>query len=580
MESPGRTPVATSRGSSEGRSRPALTAVVALALAVAGVGLVVSAFRAGNRTRSAATADIPTSEQIAFATGVGGHWQLFTVAADGAGVTQLTDLTTNQFHPAWSPDGTRIAFDAQSGDGEMQIQVIDANGGNLRTLTEGPGWNYLPAWSPDGDQIAFVSNRDGNDEIYVMNLDGSGQERLTADPEEDLSPSWSPDGTMIAFQSNRDGYNRIYVMHADGSGVMELADVEGFDPDWSAAGSRIAFASTTDGNPEIYAINSDGSDLDRLTHDPSHDWNPVWSPDGSKITFESDRDREVGIYVMNSDGTDVHRLVDTGAQACCPAWQPHPDVEPSGTPTPTYLSVDERWAPPTYPEGDRLVMPVTFPDGTTAEVVYPSDLALEKLSVYPDTFADGGGRQCGWGVHATRYDPHVGWIRGAEPLTEHVGADGTTVELWEGTRDNEPYDYLVYRFGSWSVLVPCLGDGVIDQETLAVWAENLHGHESADGLLVLEGTPPLVLHPWRDQNGPALRFSNKDVIIDIRPLSDQCDPASGWGGDTDAADGVVQWCVQPEGGIYVYANAFAPEGEDSLRALVDGLEVRVVRPPG
>jgi WD40 repeat protein len=321
-ESPGRTPVATSRGGSEPRARRSLTAIVALALAVAGVGLAVSAFRTGDRTRSVLSADTPSSEQIAFAKEEYGHWQVFTVAADGTHKTRLTDLPTNQFHPVWSPDGTRIAFDAQSDDGEMQILVMDADGSNVQTLTDGPGWNYLPAWSPDGDRLAFVSTRDDNDEIYVMNADGSGQQRLTADPEEDLSPSWSPDGTKIGFQSNRDGFNQIYVMGTDGSGVARLTDVEGFDPSWSPDGARIAFASTTDGNPEIYSMNSDGSNVIRLTHDPSHDWSPTWSPDGSMLAFESDRDREVGIYVMNADGTDAHRLLDTSAQACCPAWRP------------------------------------------------------------------------------------------------------------------------------------------------------------------------------------------------------------------------------------------------------------------
>ena len=253
------------------------------------------------------------------------------------------------------------------------------------------------------------------------------------------------------------------------------------------------------------------------------------------------------------------------------------DEAPLPTPSPTYLAVGERWALSTYPEGDSVVMPVTFPDGTTAEFVYPRELALEELSVYPDTFADGGPSQCGWPVYATRYDPHAGWIRGEEPLAEYVRADGATVALWEGTRDHEPHDYLVYRFGSWSVLVPCLWNGAVDREALAVWAENVHGHESPEGLLVLEGNPPLVLDPWRDQNGPTLRLSGVDVVIDVRPLSEQCDPASGWGGDTDAADGVVQWCVQPEGGIYVYANAFAAEGKDFLQALVDDLEVRGAR---
>ncbi len=156
-------------------------------------------------------------------------------------------------------------------------------------------------------------------------------------------------------------------------------------------------------------------------------------------------------------------------------------------------------------------------------------------------------------------------MRGDAPLTEYVRKDGTTVALWEGTRDHQPYTFLVYRFGSWSVLVPCLWDGAIDEDALAVWAENLHGYESPEGLLVLEGTPPLVLNPWRDQNGPTLRLSGDDVVIDVRPLSEQCDPASGWGGDTDPADGVVQWCVQLEGGIYVTPTPSRPRGRTSCR---------------
>jgi hypothetical protein len=331
------------------RTEPSLRrmgiALLALVVAAAGIAFAVQAFRSTeSSTRPAATVE---NGKIAFATDLDGQWQIVTAYDGGTAVTPLSDLPTNQFHPAWSPDGSRIAFDAQSGGGETQIHVMDANGSNLQALTKAPEWNYLPAWSPDGARIAFVSNRDGNDEIYVMNADGSGQERLTSDPDEDLSPTWSPDGSRIAFQSNRDGFNRIYVMDADGSGVIRLTDSEGFDPAWSPDGARIAFVSTTDGNPEIYVMSSDGSNVTRVTHDPSHDGNPNWSPNGSKIAFESDRDGDVRVYVMNSNGTDVHRLLETGAQACCPSWQPiHADqVSPapsdtsSTTPTPSPLNL-------------------------------------------------------------------------------------------------------------------------------------------------------------------------------------------------------------------------------------------------
>jgi TolB protein len=88
------------------------------------------------------------SSKIAFAS-YAGHWQIFTVNADGAGMHRLTDLPTDQFHPAWSPNGTRIAFDAQSQGGPFEIDVMNADGSGLERLTDGPGWNNLPDWSPE-----------------------------------------------------------------------------------------------------------------------------------------------------------------------------------------------------------------------------------------------------------------------------------------------------------------------------------------------------------------------------------------------------------------------------------------------
>ena len=274
--------------------------------------------------------------------------------------------------------------------------------------------------------------------------------------------------------------------------------------------------------------------------------------------------------------TSVTAVPLVAATACGGLGDSSAPGERSPTPSAGYLPAGERWAPPTFREGDRVVMPVTFPDGTAAQLVFPPELGLEDLSVYPDTYAEGGPKQCGFPVHATRYDPHGVWITGDAPIAEHVRPDGATVALWEGTRDNRPYDFLVYRLGSWTVLVPCQGD--LRQETLAIWAENLHGQESAEGLLVLDGTPPLVLHPWRDQNGPALRMSSDEVVIDLRPGTDHCVRSSGSEGDTDPRDGVVQWCIQPRGSVYVYANGFTPEGEAFLQDLVDTLEVRDVRP--
>jgi TolB protein len=275
----------------------------------------------------------------------GSGWQIFTINPDGTGPTRLTDLPTSQFHPAWSPDGTRIAFDARSAGGRsFHIYVMNADGSGLERLTDGPGWNYLPAWSPDGTRIAFVSNRDRNDEIYVMNADGSGQMRLTDDADEDLSPAWSPDGTRIAFQTNRDSNNEIYVIAPDGTNQMMLTDSKASfdgDPAWSPDGSRIAFVSDRDGQASLYVMNADGTGVTLLA--PSTGYGDrSWSPDGGRIAFDQGGSPADigGIYVVDVETRSVTKLFEGPVgELCCPAWQPvsvsieSPPAPQSPTPT-------------------------------------------------------------------------------------------------------------------------------------------------------------------------------------------------------------------------------------------------------
>jgi WD40-like Beta Propeller Repeat len=136
------------------------------------------------------------------------------------------------FRPDWSPDGASILYDAPVGD-FAQIWLVASNNSGASQLTTGPAHNFEPSWSPDG-KIAFTSLRDGDYEIYTMNQDGSAQTRLTTNAATDESPDWSPDGEKIAFASNRDGNYEIYTMNADGSGVTRLTNDPAFDaePDW------------------------------------------------------------------------------------------------------------------------------------------------------------------------------------------------------------------------------------------------------------------------------------------------------------------------------------------------------------
>ena len=84
------------------------------------------------------------------------------------------------------------------------------------------GDEFDPAWSPDGTRIAFISDVDGDFEIWVTPVDGEGATRLTFDASADEYPAWSPDSQFIVFNSNRFGYEGLFVMAADGSGLSPL----------------------------------------------------------------------------------------------------------------------------------------------------------------------------------------------------------------------------------------------------------------------------------------------------------------------------------------------------------------------
>jgi len=238
---------------------------------------------------------------------------------------------------------------------------------------------------------------------------------------------------------------------------------------------------------------------------------------------------------------------------------------------PTATSGVDRWSPATLPEGDRTVMPVTFPDGTTAELLLPTSLPLEEFTVSPSTYVDGGGdSNCGVSLMATRQDPFINIVDGEAPLAEYPVGD-TVVGLWGAAPGFGGYDYLLFRFGSWNVLLPCRSADDADARS---WAEHLSGFESPDGFLVLEGEGPLVANPYDGRDGPSIRMSAEDSVIEIRVSGDQCDTR----GDRDARDDVVQWCIDPRSGIYVYALAFKPSARPLLEELVDQLDVRQVVP--
>jgi Tol biopolymer transport system component len=235
----------------------------------------------------------PDGTRIAFSS-LRGHFDLFTASAEGRDVQRLTkDQKTRDSSPAWSPRGDELAF-VSTIDENFDIFRMDAHGSNVVNLTQSPDANDCgcfepffvfaqPAFSPDGRQIAFTSDLadpGGNLDVYVMNRDGGDVRRLTANPAIDAEPDWSRDGASIAFQSDRDGDMEIYLMRTDGTVIDQLTHnvVTDIQPDWAPDGTKIAFVRVVSGVNDVWTMSGDGTQASNLTRDEAFDERPAWQP--------------------------------------------------------------------------------------------------------------------------------------------------------------------------------------------------------------------------------------------------------------------------------------------------------------
>ncbi len=302
---------------------------------------------------------------------------IWVMNADGSEQTNLTNTPEiNETAPAWSPDGTRIAF-VEGVGGLNRLMMMKADGTERAAITEEPSLQFGPTWSPGGTQIAFVRQVPGQEitiqfDILVINVDGTGEVNITSSDYDELEPSWSPDGAKIAFAAVRPEWSQdpdtgepvlyaqweIVAVNPDGTGeqILSAGDTgtprallleEDRSPAWSPDSRMLVFMSQSV-DPcctpwQIWKVNRDGTGAAVLSDNPEvNDLWPAFSPDGTLIVFTSDRDATAGgeldVYTMPAPpsppaaanpetAASVTRLTTSG-NSSHPSWGRKPGTGP------------------------------------------------------------------------------------------------------------------------------------------------------------------------------------------------------------------------------------------------------------
>jgi DNA-binding winged helix-turn-helix (wHTH) protein/dipeptidyl aminopeptidase/acylaminoacyl peptidase len=222
------------------------------------------------------------------------HEKFGKKAAEAAGpstLTPLTSLSDRTGSPAFSPDGTRVAFRRESiVPGNSGIWVKQVGGEELVQLTNGAD-DAGPVWSPKGNSIAFSRLSDKQRIIYEVPAMGGathvlyGGNLISGHTEID----WSPDGNTIAFAAKgRQNSSAIFLLSLENKAVRQITVPEAGDEDWGPAfspdGSRIAFVRSSN----IMIMPADGGELRRLTSETvSALGSPAWAPDRQSVIFAS-----------------------------------------------------------------------------------------------------------------------------------------------------------------------------------------------------------------------------------------------------------------------------------------------------
>jgi len=236
-------------------------------------------------------------------------------------------------YPAWSPDGTLIAYQSDA-SGDTEIYMANYDGTEVKQLTSSKGADEYPSWSPDGKELVFSSERGGmgSSNIYTMKADGSGVEALTKSQKKNALPRWSPRGTEILFTTDAywPGYDLIiYDIGAKTQKTLTEGKKYCWQASWSPDGSAFVYSSGERKEMDIYLRKKDGT-METLAKRPGRDYDPLWTDDGKFVFFVGELNQGKGdfeLFAIKMKTKELVQVTESKGAIRHPTWTPFPSLD-------------------------------------------------------------------------------------------------------------------------------------------------------------------------------------------------------------------------------------------------------------